>query len=106
VAQVNSPLIVPLFFWGALTTNIIAGLFALMSGVALATENPIQCMMVILLTICVVCVAVALVRLVAEFFLVSFRASSHLFVIRKLLEDAEQKHPQLDSPREDFSRAA
>ena len=53
------------------------------------SDNPIFGIAVIVLTISVVCVAILVIRLVTEFFLVSFRTNYHLSVIRKLLEGVE-----------------
>jgi uncharacterized membrane protein HdeD (DUF308 family) len=85
-----TPLIVPLFFWGAVITTAICGVFGILSGIFLLPSSPFLGIMVIALTIAVACVALATVRLVAEFFLVSFRKNNHLYRIRQLVEGTEQ----------------
>ncbi len=85
-----TPLIVPLFFWGAIVTSGICGIFGIVSGIVLLPESPVMGILLIALTVSVTCVAVALVRLVAEFFLVSFRKNNHLYRIRQLVEGTEQ----------------
>ncbi|MBV9237005.1 MAG: DUF4282 domain-containing protein [Xanthobacteraceae bacterium] len=85
-----TPVIVPLFFWGAVITTAICGVFGLFSGLFLLPDSPFLGIMVIALTIAVGCVALATVRLVAEFFLVSFRKNNHLYRIRQLVEGTDQ----------------
>jgi hypothetical protein len=101
-----TPSVAPLFFWSALITTIIAGLFGLMDGMILIPDNPIFGMSVIVLTIAVVCVAILAIRLVTEFFLVTFRASGHLSVIRKLLEEVEANESYADQQQIRLSRVA
>jgi hypothetical protein len=85
-----TPLIVPLFFWGAVITTAICVVFGILSGIFLLPDSPFMGIMVIALTIAVGCVALTTVRLVAEFFLVTFRKNSHLYRIRQLVEGTEQ----------------
>jgi hypothetical protein len=66
-----TPSVAPLFFWSAVTTTIIAGLFGVMDGLFLIPDNPIFGVSVIALTIAVVCVTILAIRLVTEFFLVT-----------------------------------
>jgi hypothetical protein len=85
-----TPVIVPLFFWGAVTTTVICGLLGLASGIALLPDSPFFGIMLIALTVSIACVALATIRLIAEFFLVTFRKNDHLYRIRKMVEGAEQ----------------
>ena len=101
-----TPSVAPLFFWSALTTTIIAGLFGLMDGLVLIPDNPIFGMSVIVLTIAIVCVAILAIRLVTEFFLVTFRANCHLSVIRKLLEGVEAAETYNEQQQVRLSRVA
>src|ERR1700749_1122170 len=64
-----APLILPLFFSGAVITTAICGVFGILSGIFLLPDSPFLGIMVIALTMAVSCVALATVRLVAEFFL-------------------------------------
>jgi hypothetical protein len=101
-----TPSVAPLFFWSALTTTIIAGLFGVMDGLFLISDYPIFSISVIVLTIAVVCVTILAIRLVTEFFLVSFRTSHHLYVVRKLLEGVEAQESYADQSQVRLSRAA
>ena len=101
-----TPSVAPLFFWSALTTTIIAGLFGVMDGLFLIPDNPIFGFSVIALTIALDCVAILAIRLVTEFFLVTFRTSYHLSVIRKLLEGVEAQESYADQPQVRLSRVA
>ncbi len=101
-----TPSIAPLFFWSALTTTIIAGVFGLIDGLFVISDNPIFGMAVIALTVSFVCVAIVGIRLLTEFFLVSFRTSYHLSVIRKLLEEVEVPESYSDQQQVRLSRAA
>jgi hypothetical protein len=85
-----TPLIVPLFFWGAVITTAICAVFGILSGIFLLPDSPFLGIMVIALTIAGACVALATVRLMAEFFLVSFRKNNHLYRIRQLVEGTDQ----------------
>src|ERR1700746_4165656 len=84
-----TPLIVPLFFWGAVITTAICGIFGLFSGIFLLPDSPFLGIMVIALTIAVACVALATVRLGGEFFLVSFRKNNHFFRRRHAVQRTE-----------------
>jgi len=101
-----TPLIVPLFFWGATITAIMAGLFGFMGGLILLSDSPVFGIMVIAFTICVACVGVLAVRLMAEFCLVSFRINSNLQAIRSILERVEQTQLYVDQQERQFSQAA
>src|SRR3974377_506078 len=59
-----TPLIVPLFFWGAAISTAICGVFGILSGIFLLPESPFLGIMVIALTVAVACVAIATVRVV------------------------------------------
>ena len=86
-----TPLMVPLFFWGALVTALMVGIFGLINGLTLLSENPLTGIVVIAMTISAVCVAIVAARLISEFFLVSFRTNNHLYKIRTLVEASEQQ---------------
>jgi hypothetical protein len=101
-----TPSVAPLFFWSALMTTIIAGLFGLMDGLFLISDNPMFGIAVIALTISAVCAAILAIRLVTEFFLVSFRTNCHLSVIRKLLEGVEATESYTDQQQVRLSRVA
>jgi hypothetical protein len=77
-----------------------------MDGLFLIPDNPIFGVSVIALTIAVVCVTILAIRLVTEFFLVTFRTSYHLSVIRKLLEGVESQESYADQPQVRLSRVA
>ena len=88
---VITPLIVTLLFRSVLITSPVAGIFGLLSGILLSTDNPLVGMLVIALTIPVVTLAIIAARLMSEFFLVSFRTTVNLYRIRAILEAAEQE---------------
>ncbi len=67
------------------------GVFGLVNGLALLSENPLAGILVIAMTIPAVCVVIAAARLISEFFLVAFRTNNHLYQIRKLVEASEQQ---------------
>jgi hypothetical protein len=101
-----TPSVAPLFFWTALITTIMAGLFGLIDGLLLISDYPILGFAVIVITIAAVCSAILAIRLVTEFFLVSFRSNCHLSVIRKLLEGVEAAESYNDQSQVRLSRAA
>ena len=69
----------------------MVGIFGLISGLTLLSENPLTGILVIAVTISAVCVAIVAARLISEFFLVSFRTNNHLYKISKLVEASEQQ---------------
>jgi hypothetical protein len=105
--RLMTPLMAPLFFWGALILALTVGVFGLISGLALLAENPLTGFLVIAMTIPAVCVVIAAARLISEFFLVSFRTNNHLYKIRKLVEASEQQSSSYTNEQQaHLSRAA
>ena len=101
-----TPLIVPLFYWGAIITAMLAGIFGLMGGLVFLSDNPVFGMMVIAFSICATCVVILTIRLVAEFFVISFQTNGHLNAIRSVLDRAEQVEARADRQQTHLSRAA
>jgi hypothetical protein len=101
-----TPLVVPLFFRTGLAAATILGLFGITTGLILLQGNPAFGILLIAFTLSLVFVAILTIRLTAEFFLVSFQSSSHLYVIRQLLEGAEQRLSHPEAEKSKFAQAA
>jgi uncharacterized protein DUF4282 len=101
-----TPGLVPLFFRTGLAATIIVGLFGTTSGLILLPDNAAFGTLLIAFTLCLVSVAVLMLRLTAEYFLISFRSSNHLNIIRQLLEGAEQRLSYPEPEKHDFPEAA
>jgi hypothetical protein len=77
-----TPSIIRMFYWLAVVVTALLGLWGILSGLLILPLQPLGGLFVVVLSMIGTFTAVILVRIVAEFVLITFRINEHLGAIR------------------------
>jgi hypothetical protein len=82
-----TPSIIRLFYWLAVVVTVLLGLWGILSGLFILPLQPLGGLFVVVMSMLGTFTAVILVRIVAEFVLITFRINEHLGAIRNQRSD-------------------
>ena len=84
-----TPSIIKLFYWLAIAITVLLGLSGLFSSLHLMAYSPLVGLVMAIVSVASVLVGIIMVRIAAEFVLITFRINEHLGAIRHRVELSE-----------------